>query len=274
MKPVAFDYLKAGNADAALTALNSASGVAKIISGGQSLGPMLNLRLVRPDLLVDIRRATDLITVREEADRTVYGAATPHAAVEDGLVPDRTAGMMRHVASGIAYRAVRSRGTMGGSLAHADPAADWVSTLTALDTTLTLAGPAGKRTVPMTRFMVGAFATVLAEGELIEEIAVPTLSDGAAWGYHKICRKTGEFAEAIGALVVDPARRYCRLVMGAADGPPILLEDIADRLASDGAAALSGLREAVRAALPAASPVALRHHEVALKRAIEQVYPQ
>ncbi len=274
MKPVAFDYRAATSSEDALSALTRSDGVTKILSGGQSLGPMLNLRLVRPDLVVDIRRAGDLTAVREEAGRTVYGAATPHALVEDGLVPDNTVGMMRHVAGGMAYRAVRARGTMGGSLAHADPAADWVTTLTALDATLTLAGPTGTRTVPMTRFMVGAFATVLAEGELITEISVPTLSASAAWGYFKICRKKGEFAEAIGALVVDPDRAYCRLVMGAADGPPVLLEDIADRLAAEGSTALSGLRDAVRAALPGATPVSLRQHEVALRRAIEQVYPQ
>jgi len=272
MKPVAFDYEKAASAGQAAGLLGG-EGNRKVISGGQSLGPMLNLRLVRPDLLVDVRRAEELRQVREADDSITYGAAICHAEFEDGLVPDAAAGMMRYVAGGIAYRAVRTRGTIGGSLAHADPAADWVLTLITLDAVLNLAGPQGSRSLPATGFFFGAFTTALQDGEIIESVTVPRLGAGAAWGYYKICRKTGEFAEASGALVVDPSRGYCRLAMGAVDGPPIVLDRVADALAERGSEGIGTLGAAVRAALPDASPVSLRQHEVALRRAIQQVYP-
>lgn len=273
MKPVNFDYQKAFSSKSALDVLNAGDGVCKVISGGQSMGPMLNLRLVRPDVLVDVTQASELCDVRDEADAITYGAATRHAAFEDALVPDAALGMMRSVASGIAYRAVRNRGTIGGSLAHADPAADWVTTMVALDARFMLRSLKGQRAVAASAFFLGAFTNALAEGEIIESITVPKLSQNASWGYYKICRKVGEFADASGAVVVDAERRYCRVVMGALDGAPIILEGFADRLAERGRDAFDDLKSAVQGALPDASAVALRQHEVAVRRAIEQVYP-
>jgi len=272
MKPVDFDYARAEDAAQAVALLAAEDG-AKVLSGGQSLGPMLNLRLVRPTRLVDLRNLADLRTVRDAGDAMVYGAAIRHVEFEDGLVSDVAQGMLRHVARGIAYRAVRNRGTIGGSLAHADPAADWVNTCLALDATLILLSPGGSRQVLARDFMLGAFTTALREGEIIAAVSIPKLSTQARWGYYKICRKTGEFAEALGAVVVDPERGYCRVVLGATDGAPACLEDVADALAGQGKVDPSHLRDAVRAALPGASPVSLRHHETALKRAIAQVYP-
>src|SRR5690606_12050104 len=106
-------------------------------------------------------RQPDLLAVSETPDAIRYGAALPHAAFEDGAVPDFSNGMMRHVAGGIAYRAVRNRGTIGGSLAHADPAADWVSSLIALDARVIVRGTKGETAWPVERFMLGGFTTVL-----------------------------------------------------------------------------------------------------------------
>jgi len=272
MKPVDFDYARAEDAAQAVTLLAGDEG-AKVISGGQSLGPMLNLRLARPMRLVDLRNLATLRAVHDADDAIVYGAATRHVEFEDGLVPDAAQGMLCHVARGIAYRAVRNRGTIGGSLAHADPAADWVNTCLALDATLILLAAGGSRQLRARDFMLGAFTTALRDGEIITAVSIPKLSARARWGYYKICRKTGEFAEALGAVVVDPERGYCRVVLGATDGAPACLEDVADALTSKGAVNPSQLRDAVLAALPGASPVSLRHHETALKRAIAQVYP-
>jgi len=131
VKPVAFDYAAAKDSAAAIALLVQADG-AKLIAGGQSLGPMLNLRLARPLTLVDVLRAADMRGARDEGDTILYGGAVTHAEVEDGVVPDATSGWLAAVARRIAYRGVRNRGTIGGSLAHADPAADWVNVLTAL----------------------------------------------------------------------------------------------------------------------------------------------
>lgn len=256
MKPAAFDYTKPADLADALSAL---SDEAKPIAGGQSLTPMLNLRLARPSALVDIRRQPDLLSVSETDDAIRYGAALPHAAFEDRAVPDATNGMLRHVAGGIAYRAVRNRGTIGGSLAHADPAADWVSSLMALDARVIVRGAKGETAWPVERFMLGGFMTVLQPGELITGVSVPRLSSSARWGYYKICRKTGEFAKAIGAVVSDPDRGVLRLVCGAVEVTPLLLES----RDADSAAAEIDERLSDR------PPSARQLHKIAVRRALE-----
>ena len=121
-------------------------------------------------------------------------------------MPDVTGGALPKVAHGIAYRAVRNRGTIGGSLTHADPSADWISILAALGASVTLRGPNGARTIPVEDYMLGALEADLRPGELLISVTAPRLSQSARWGYYKICRKTGEFAHAIGAFVIDPER--------------------------------------------------------------------
>ena len=129
MKPAPFDYACASSLEEAMTLLAGTDGDIRPLSGGQSMGPMLNFRLARPALLVDISRIKELTMVSEDADGVTVGAAVTHAAFEDGDIADVANGLIRHAASGIAYRAVRNRGTIGGSLAHADPAADWPSVM-------------------------------------------------------------------------------------------------------------------------------------------------
>jgi carbon-monoxide dehydrogenase medium subunit len=224
MKPVAFDYARPTGIDEAV-ALLAANPDAKILAGGQTLGPMLNLRLAQPTLLVDITRIAELAAIHEEPNAIVLGATITHASIEDGQVPDPTHGFLSRVARGIAYRAVRSRGTIGGSLAHADPAADWLSCLTALGAEVLVRGPQGAHSVALVGFVRGAMETVLAHNELVVGIRIPKFSKGTRFGYHKICRKTGEFAEAIGVAVHDPERNVLRLVASTDTGAPIILEE-------------------------------------------------
>lgn len=258
MKPAAFDYSKPADLAAALHAL---SDDAKPIAGGQSLTPMLNLRLARPSVLVDIRRQAELLRIAESPDAIRYGAALPHAAFEDGAVPDGSNGMMRHVAGGIAYRAVRNRGTIGGSLAHADPAADWISSLLTLDARVIVRGVKGETAYPIDSFMLGGFTTVLGPGELVVGVSVPRLSPSARWAYYKICRKTGEFAKAIGAVVSDPDRDVFRLVCGAVEATPLLLE------ARDAQAAAAE----IDARLDDHSPATRQLYKTAVRRALESL---
>jgi carbon-monoxide dehydrogenase medium subunit len=217
MKAAAFDLARPANlADAvALLARPGAS----VLAGGQSLGPMLNLRLARPKLLVPI---THLAALREVSDTSVavtIGACVTHAAIADGLVPDIGLNVLARVAEGIAYRAVRTRGTIGGSLCHADPAADWVSVLTALGAE---ALTTEDRVLKLRDFICGAFRTALHPGELLRAVRVAKLSPEARWGYVKACRKPGEFAHAMAAVLVD--RNVMRAVIGATGGAPIVLE--------------------------------------------------
>ena len=134
---------------------------------------------------------------------------------------------MPNVAAGIAYRAVRNRGTIGGSLVHADPAADWITTLAAIGAEVTVTGIDGQRRIAVDKLMVSTFETSLVAGELLVSIRVPKLSSDAKWGFYKFCRKTGEFAEAMSAVIVDLARGDIRVVIGATDTRPVVIADAA-----------------------------------------------
>jgi carbon-monoxide dehydrogenase medium subunit len=223
MKPAPFAYRRASSLPDAFAAL-AAHADAKIMAGGQTLGPMLNLRLAQPAEIVDITRIPELCTTSETAEWVNLGALVTHAAIEDGRVPDPTRGFLARVAHGIAYRAVRTRGTVGGSLAHADPAADWLTCFTALGAEITLAGRSGMRRIPLRGFMRGALDTDLAPGEILSAVHLPKFSPNARFGYAKFCRKDGEFADAIGAVLVDPDRKVNRLVASTTAGAPIVIE--------------------------------------------------
>jgi carbon-monoxide dehydrogenase medium subunit len=245
MKAAAFEYLRADSAPQASAWLQGDERIAKVCSGSQSLGAMLNLRLVQVDRLVDVSRVPALLGCALQGERLRIGAATTHARIEDGTLPDVTRGLLPHVAGGIAYRAVRNRGTIGGSLAHADPAADWLSTLLLLGADCLLQGPGGERRLPIGEFLQGPFTTALAPDELLVAVEVPCFSTHARWSYRKLCRKPGEFAEGIGAVWVDPSHGIARAVVGALDGLPRLLQG-ADVLAGlqDGAALADWLAQA------------------------------
>ena len=143
MKAAAFEYTRPGSLQEALRALRAYEGRAKLMAGGQSLGPMLNLRLARPPVVIDISGLAELRTVTRQDGGLRVGAAVTHAEIEDGVHELLRGTPLQQVAPGIAYRAIRNRGTLGGSLAHADPAADWVLTMVGLGATLEIAGGRG-----------------------------------------------------------------------------------------------------------------------------------
>jgi carbon-monoxide dehydrogenase medium subunit len=227
---------------------------------------MLSLRLVRPDLLVDVRRIAELTQVQERDGALVLGAATTHAAIEDGRVPDATRGMLRAVAAGIAYRPVRNRGTIGGSLAHADPAADWPTCLSALGAEALIAGQAGRRVASMEDFLVSAFETTLRSDEILVAVRIPRLSPRARWGFYKVCRKTGEFADAIAAVVDDPERSGPRAAVGATGTAPIIVADAGPLLRRPFDAVAAG--RMLRDRGLAGDDIDLQVHVAGLKRAI------
>jgi carbon-monoxide dehydrogenase medium subunit len=267
MKPVAFEYERPGELASAIGLLARSDGGAKVMAGAQSLGPMLNLRLAQPRLVVDIRGIPELLDVSDTGDAVFFGSCVTHAAIEDGRVPDPSRGLMREVAANIAYRAVRNRGTIGGSLCHADPSADWPNVLPVLGAIAVIASANGRREVPVEAFMTGAFSTVLEDDEVLLGIRVPKLSDSARWGHYKFCRKPGEFAEAMAALVVDRERNVCRAVIGATDGVPHVIQDA--WFLADGLDTRRALAE-VDAAGVKDDPYERQIHFAALKRAAVQ----
>jgi len=225
MKAAPFAYERPADLNAALALMAGAKGVTKIIAGGQSLGPMLNLRLVQPDLIIDIAGLAELRQAERSGDDLVIGACITHGDIEDGRIPDVTRGAMQRVAGAIAYRAVRNRGTIGGSLGHADPAADWVSALPALGARIRLRSLTGSRDLAIEDFITGALESALLPGEIVESIRVPVMRPSARWGYVKASRKPGEFAHAMAAVLIDPEAAEGRVVIGAIEAAPIVLGD-------------------------------------------------
>lgn len=271
MKAAEFDYVRPRDVGEAIASLAAAHGAAKLLAGGQSLGPMLNLRLARPGLLVDVARLAELKGIVDRGDAWRIGAAVTHAEIEDSAGRMSGAEILCRVAGGIAYRAVRNRGTIGGSLAHADPAADWPLALAALGAEIEICGADGARRCPADELMKGAFSTVLAEAEIIVAVHVPKLGRAARCGYYKYCRKTGEFPEASAACVFDAERRVARAYVGALAGAPAAVAPLAQAVAAHGLAACT--RDAAMTALAAAVPgldgAELRMHATALQRALE-----
>ncbi len=273
MKPAAFDYSHATSLAEALRALAAPGREARALGGGQSLGPMLNLRLARPGRLVGLAHLPQMQGFSQTAAAIRIAACVTHAAIEDGQVPEPIPDILRHVAGGIAYRAVRNKGTIGGSLAHADPAADWVTAMTVLDAVIETAQASGKaRAIPMREFMLGAYRTALEPGEVIVAVSLPKYSGAARWGYAKICRKTGEFAMAIGAIVVDPEKRYCRIAAGSTGAAPLVLDALGQWVS--GAARMpdaARIGAALREAGLQADAVKVEHLIVSVQRAIAMV---
>jgi aerobic carbon-monoxide dehydrogenase medium subunit len=231
MKPTPFAYERPGSLAEALALL--AEGGAKALAGGQSLGPMLNLRLVQPEMLVDLAGLPELKASGRIEDGVRLGALVTHAEIEDARVPDPTGGILPRVACGIAYRAIRNRGTLGGSLAHADPAADWLTVLAALGASVVVASGGGERRVPAAEFATGAFETVLGESEIIAAVEIPAVPASARWGYVKLARKPGEFADAMAAVLRDPERGIERAVIGATHAAPIVIDDYSEAALSE-----------------------------------------
>jgi aerobic carbon-monoxide dehydrogenase medium subunit len=266
MKPAPLSYRRPTTLAEALDDLHRHGAQARVIAGGQSLGPMLNLRLAQPEHLIDISRIDALRTAAAEDDRLAVGACVTHARIEDGEIADVTAGLMRHVAHGIAYRPVRNRGTIGGSLAHADPAADWLTTMIALDASVRLQSRSGRRDLKVSELVTGSLETCVADGEVVTHVLVPRLSGDARWGHAKYARKPGDFAESMAVAVLDRARGSGRAVLGRRSEPPVLLRRTSQQVVAEaGKASADRLTEAVEADL---AELQLDRNDWALHRAI------
>jgi carbon-monoxide dehydrogenase medium subunit len=275
MKAPAVDYVRPRSLTEALDLLANAGAEGRVIAGGQSLVAMMNLRLASPGLLIDIARLPELLAVADHADAVTLGACVTHAAIEDGRFADPSGGLMPRVAATLAYRAIRTRGTIGGSLALADPAAEWPAVLAALDAEVIVYGSSGRRLLKCSEFTTGIFQTKLADNEIIERARVPKLSADARCGYVKLCRKSGEFANALAVVVTDPRRGYWRVVCGAANGAPLVLADTS-RLVAEGPRDPDALRGTIGSDLDHASDRQFDEfernlHTVAAMRAVQQV---
>lgn len=272
MKPAPFDYERPRDLDEALALLADDSANAKVLAGGQSLGPMLNLRLARPKKIIDIRHIPELRAMRADSKSWSIGANFTHAEIEDGAVEDFSRGLLPFVARSIAYRAVRNRGTIGGSLAHADPAADWASTMAAVGATMVIRSEAGERRVPAQQFLLGAFSPELEPVDILTAIELPRLSPTARWSYYKVCRKTGEFAKAIGVTIQDSRTGLFCILAGSTEGRPLVLARSAVTLMNQGPDyAARDVRDEINTALSHIEPSRRQQLVAAVQRSLQKI---
>ena len=193
MIPAAFDYVRAGSADEAISLLGQHGDEAKFLAGGHSLLPLMKLRLAQPSVLVDIGRLSELSYIHDAGDHVAIGALTRHMDIETSDVLREHVPLLAHAASHVGDPQVRHRGTIGGSIAHADPASDLPATTLALGATYVAQGPNGTREIAAADFYEGFLTSTLAPDEMLVEIKVPKMGD-ATWGFQKFNRRAQDWA--------------------------------------------------------------------------------
>lgn len=269
MIPAAFDYVRADSVDAAAAALAEHGDEAKLLAGGLSLLPLMKLRLSTPAVLVDVGRLRDLSYVRDAGDHVAIGALTRHRDVETSALLAEQCAVLASVAGQVGDPQVRHRGTIGGSVAHGDPASDLPAVLLALDAEYVVRGPAGERVVPASGFHQGFLETALAPDELLVEIRVPKLP-GAAFSYQKFQRRAQDWATVGAVAVRDGAARVALVHMGPV---PLRAAGVEEALAA-GASAADAAARAAEGTEPTAdlnASVEYREHlaRVLVRRALE-----
>ena len=192
MIPSPFEYVRAGSVEEALAALTEHGDDAKLLAGGHSLLPLMKLRLAVPAVLVDISRIPGLSYARVEGEEVAIGAGTRHYELERSDVARAEVPLLPHVASRVGDPQVRHKGTLGGTVAHGDPASDLPTALLALGGDVVVQGPSGRRSIPVTEFFLGFFETALEPDELIVELRVPR-TGSAGWAYEKFTRRENDW---------------------------------------------------------------------------------
>ncbi|HEY6497155.1 MAG TPA: xanthine dehydrogenase family protein subunit M [Trebonia sp.] len=266
MIPASFDYEVAESPAHALALLTEHGEDAKLLAGGHSLLPMMKVRLAQPAMLIDIARITELSGIRIEGDEVVIGATTRHAEVAGSELLKAEAPILAYAAAQVGDPQIRHRGTIGGSLAHADPSADLPMTLLALGGSVEISGPSGVRVVGADDFFVGPFESVLGPDELLTAVRVPR-GGSVPWGFQKFVRRANDWA------IVGAAAYGGRVALGSMGGTPLRALATEQALASGASVA-----EAAELAAEGASPgydfhadVEYREHlaRVLVKRALE-----
>jgi len=254
MKPAPFDYTAATSVEMATASLAEAGDDAKIIAGGQSLVPLLNFRLLRPSILVDINSIESLSFITETATNIRVGALTRHYQLETSPVIARHLPVLSCAMTHVAHLAIRNRGTIGGSLAHGDPAAELPMMALLLDAELHIASVSSARTIAARDFFLGALTVDLGGGEIVTEIVLPKLPARTGWGFAEVARRHGDFALAAVAAtltVVADAIVEARIALTGVGRTPLRVAEAESLLVGQAPTPyLSGQTvEAVRAAM-------------------------
>jgi carbon-monoxide dehydrogenase medium subunit len=272
MIPAAFDYVRAGSADEAVSLLGEHGEDAKLLAGGHSLLPLMKLRLASPSVIVDLGRVRDLSYVRDGGGHIAIGALTRHVDVERDPLLLAEVPLLPHVAGQVGDPQVRHRGTIGGSIAHGDPASDLPAAVLALGGTLVVQGPSGTREVPAASFFRGFLETALSPDEVLTEIRVPKMG-GAGWSFQKFNRRAQDWA-IVGVVAVGPQAGGGVALVNMAS-TPVRAAGV-ERLAAGGAPPAEAAAAAPEGLDPPsdlnASPEFRRHLATVLtRRALEEV---
>lgn len=270
MIPAAFDFIRAGSADEAIAALGEHGDEAKLIAGGHSLIPLMRFRLAAPAYLVDIGRLDDLKYVRDGGDHVAIGALTRHRDIEINDDVKSQCGLLAEATANVGDNQVRHRGTIGGAIAHGDPASDIPSALLALRATVVAKGPDGEREIPIDDFFTGFLETALGETELLTEIRVPKVPD-ATWSFQKFNRRAQDWAIVGASILVNGDSAGVGLVN--MDSVPLRASAVEAAIAS-GADAATAAEAAAEGASPPAdlnASVEYREHlaRVLVRRGLE-----
>jgi aerobic carbon-monoxide dehydrogenase medium subunit len=223
LKPAAFDYVAPSSLEAAVQALVAADGDGKVMAGGQSLMPLLNFRMTRPSVVVDLMRIPGLSFIEVRGDRVAIGALTRHAELEFSDLIAKKLPVISAAMPHVAHLAIRNRGTIGGSLSHADPAAELPMLALFYGATIRAQGPRGPRDISADEFFVSALATCLEPDEIVFEIEFPVLASHTGWAFEEVARRFGDFALACIALSIERRDNLIAdarvAVMGVAETP-------------------------------------------------------
>jgi aerobic carbon-monoxide dehydrogenase medium subunit len=252
MIPVGFGYERPDSVDSALALLAEHGEEATILAGGHSLLPVMKLRLAAPELVIDIGKLSELRYIRVEGDEVAIGSGSRHRDVESSQLVQAEVPLLAAVARTVGDPQVRHRGTLGGSLAHADPASDLPAAVLALGGTVVLRGPRGERQVPVTSFYTGVFSSVKEPDELIVEIRVPRTGT-AGWAYEKFTRRANDWA-IVGVAVVDGRVGLVNM------GPTPLRASATEAALADGASIADAAALAAEATDPPADMAATREY--------------
>jgi carbon-monoxide dehydrogenase medium subunit len=273
VKPARFDYHQPATIEEAIALLARYGGEAKLLAGGQSLMPLMNFRLARPAALIDLNAIAALAYIREDDGDIRFGAMTRQRTIEFSPVVRRRLPLLAEATTLVGHLPIRTRGTIGGSLAHADPSAEYPAILTALDGTVVARGPRGQRTLRAAELFVSYLTTSLLSDELLVEVRLPAMPEGAGFAFEEFSRRHGDFAiVGIAAMLVVQGERCtsARLVTAGAGPVPTRLRPAEEILEGEGYSA-AAIEAAARRAAELVEPDTDIHASAAYRRNLTRV---
>ena len=274
MKPAKFTYACPRSVEEALALLAEGGEGANLLAGGQSLVPLLNLRMAQVDSLIDLNRLTDLSFIKRENGTLRVGALTRHRQLEVSDEARAAQPLLSRAAAEVGHLAIRNRGTIGGSLVHADPAAEWPLVAVALDAQLVLRSQGGTRTIAAREFFLAPLTTAIEPQELLCEVHFPMASSRMVWGFQELCRRPGDFAiAAVACQVTLDQNRACTavsLAVGGAHSTPLLIAEI-EKVVKGNRGEEGAIKEAAEITAEAVEPPADVHGSAEFRRRMVKV---